>query len=350
MKNWLAGLFTAMVLLPAWVGADTLVLREDVPQRYVVERGDTLWNIANLFLNDPWRWEDIWWKNPQVDNPDLIFPGDVLYLTTVDGRPRLSLGERGLEANTVRLSPTVRVEPLAGAISTVPRELISSFLNRSLILSEVTLEDAAYVVRGDDGRLLLGQGDYLYARGDWGDERSVYEVFRRGETYTDQETGQLLGIEAIALGLGELELSQGDIGRVQLTQSQEDVRVGDRLVQVPRAAQSSSFLPAVPPLNLTGEILNVATGGQHIGQFDVVLLSRGQEHGIMEGHVFDVVRPGAHIRDPLNNDRLQLPEQRVGTLMVFRTFDRLSYGLILNAVNTIKLGDAVRSPETASMP
>lgn len=362
MKKWLLGPLAALSLVlmpPLW--ADTLQLREDVPERYTVQRGDTLWDIAALYLSEPWRWEDIWLINPELDNPHLIFPGDVLRLTWVDGEPRLTVAEREDrpvrlteddmdDDGVVRLSPAVRVQPLADAIPTVPRERISAFLNRSLIVSEEMLENAAYVVGGDEGRIVLGAGDRVYARGDWGEVGDTYEVFRRGERYVDSESGETLGVEAIALGLGELETLQGDIARVQLTQSQQNIRIGDRLLLISRESPSSVFTPAAPDPELTGRILNVADGGQLIGQFNVVLLNRGAADGVTEGHVFDIARPGEEIRDPLNNDVLQLPGDRSGSLMVFRVFDRLSYGLILNATNTIRVGDRIQSPELSSLP
>lgn len=362
MKKWLLGPLAALsvVLMPT-LWADTLQLRDDVPERYTVQRGDTLWDIAAMYLSEPWRWEDIWLINPELDNPHLIFPGDVLRLTYVDGEPRLTIDDRADrpvrlttddmdDDGVVRLSPTVRVQPLEGAIPTIPRERISAFLNRSLIVSEDTLDEAAYVVGGDEGRIVLGAGDRVYARGEWGEPGDYYEVFRRGERYIDSETGETLGIEAIALGLGELETLQGDIARVQLTQSQQNIRVSDRLLLVSRESPSSVFFPSAPDPEVRGQILNVADGGQLIGQFNVVLLNRGAADGVEEGHVFDVARPGEEIRDPMNNDVLQLPGDRTGSLMVFRVFDRLSYGLILTATNTIRVGDHIQSPDLSSLP
>lgn len=363
MKKWLIGPALSLSLLcapPLW--ADELTLRPDVPEQYIVQRGDTLWDIARMYLHEPWRWEDIWLINPQVDNPHLIYPGDVLRLTWVDGEPRLTIDERAEQTmrlteddmdddGTVRLSPRVRVETLDGAIPTIPRERISAFLSRSLIVSEERLDEAAYVVGGDEGRIVLGAGDRIYARGsDWGETGDRYEVFRRGERYVDAETRETLGIEAIALGMAELETRQDDIARVQLTQSRQNIRVGDRLLLISRESPSSVFFPAAPDRDLTGVILNKADGGQLIGQFDVVLLNRGAADGVTEGHVFDIARPGEQIRDPLNNDVLQLPGDRSGSLMVFRVFDRLSYGLVMNATNTIRVGDHIQSPELSSLP
>lgn len=361
MKNWLLGIVVATLMMPAL--ADRLIVRDDVPERYVVVPGDTLWDIATTFLHDPWRWEDIWYQNPQVDNPDLIYPGDVLGLRLVDGRRQLTVLERGDGADTltltedmaedgvVRLSPRVRVEALEGAIPTIPRERISAFLNNNQVLTQDTLEDAAYVVGGEEGRLVLGAGDRLFARGDWAAEGSVYEVFRRGERYYDEDTDELLGIEAISLGLGELELRQEDIARLRLTQSRQNIRVSDRLTLLQRESPSSVYFPSAPDnQDIQGSILNVADRGQLIGQYDVVLISRGAEDGLSEGHVLDIVRQGEEIRDPLNNDVLQLPGERAGNMMVFRVFDRLAYALVLDAVDAIAIGDQFQSPELSSLP
>lgn len=359
MKNWLLGIVLATLMMPAL--ADRLIRRDDVPERYVVVPGDTLWDIATTFLEDPWRWQDIWYQNPQVENPDLIFPGDVLGLRMVDGREQLTVLERGEDTLTltedmaddgvVRLSPRVRVEALGDAIPTIPRERISAFLNNNQVLTQDTLEDAAYVVGGEEGRLVLGAGDRLFARGEWADEGSVYEVFRRGERYYDEETDELLGIEAISLGLGELELRQDDIARLHLTQSRQNIRVSDRLTLLQRESPPSVYFPSVPDnQDIRGSILNVADGGGLIGQYDVVLISRGAQDGLEEGHVLDIVRQGEEIRDPLNNDVLQLPGERAGNMMVFRVFDRLAYALVLDAVDAIAIGDQFQSPELSSLP
>ena len=353
MRNLLIGLLlTLIATLPAV--ADTLRLRDDVPERYVVVEGDTLWDIATTFLEDPWRWEDIWYQNPQIDNPDLIFPGDVLALRFVEGEPQLVLEVRDGEVidgdpEEVRLSPRVRVEGVDAAIPTLPRSQIASFLNNNLIVGEQTFLNAPYVVGGEEGRLLLGEGHRVFARGDWADEGSQYEVFRRGERF-ENDDGELLGVEAIAVANAKLELVQDDIARLKLTRSSENVRVSDRLALTRRDSPSPNYFPSAPPSDLDGRILNVADGGQFIGRFDVVLLSRGREDGVTEGHLFDVTSIGDVIRDPITNEQLQLPGQRNGTVMVFRTFDRLSYALVMDSINTIAVGDRIIAPESDRLP
>lgn len=355
MRNWLIGLLVyAAVMMPA--AADTLSIRDDVPERYTVVEGDTLWDIAIMFLDDPWRWEDIWYQNPEVDNPDLIFPGDVLALRFVDDEPRLVLEFRdgepvdpAVDDGEVRLSPRVRVEGIEAAIPTIPRDRVSSFLTNNMIVSEDELDGAPYIVGGEEGRLLLGAGHSVFARGDWEDIGSVYEVFRRGERY-ENEDGELLGVEAIAVARGELELVQDDIARLQLVSSRENARISDRLALMRETSPSPDFFPSAPDEDIEGQILNVADGGQFIARFDVVLLSRGAADGVEEGHVFDVMTPGDQIRDPITNDRLQLPGERSGTVMVFRTFDRLSYALVMDSVNNMAVGDHIQAPEPSSLP
>lgn len=353
MRNWLIGLL-AMTAITVPALADTLRLHDDVPERYTVVEGDTLWDIATTFLQDPWRWEDIWYGNPQVDDPDLIFPGDVLALRFIDGGPQLVLEVRDGEVidgdpEEVRLSPRVRVEGVEAAIPTLPRSRIAAFLNNNLIIGENTFLNAPYVVGGEEGRLLLGEGHRVFARGDWADIGSRYEVFRRGDRY-ENDAGEFLGVEAIAVANAELELVRDDIARLVLTQSSENVRISDRLALTRRDTPSPHYFPGAPPGDLTGQILNSVSGGEFIGRFDVVLINLGRTDGIREGHLFDINSRGDVIRDPITNEQLQLPGDHNGTLMVFRTFDRLSYALVMDSTNTIAVGDQVLPPTSSRLP
>ncbi|MFC3851607.1 LysM peptidoglycan-binding domain-containing protein [Salinispirillum marinum] len=342
--------------------ADVTALREDVPERYVVQSGDTLWDIANRFLRSPWRWSDLWYQNPQIDNPHLIYPGDVIGLQWVDDSPRITTLARSPEADTVkltpdmaedgvvRLQPAVRFFPVDQAINAIPREYIQPFLSSNQIVDGTELAEAPYVISGEEGRIVLGGGDRFFARGDWSQEGVLYEVFRPGTTYRDPVTDAFLGIEAIALGQAEIETLQGDVARLYLINSRTNVRLGDRLLLSERQTNASRFIPSTPPEGLAGQIVDVADGLSMIGQFNVVLLNQGASAGMEPGQVFDIVRQGAVVEDPMTNEMIRLPEAQAGRLMVFRVFERMAYGLVLEATNTMAVGDRFQMPAIRNLP
>lgn len=361
MRKRLIGLLLASCIATV-AHADILSIREDVPERYVVQSGDTLWDIAELFLHSPWRWKEIWYQSPQITNPHLIFPGDIIGLQWFDGAPRLTIIERGLEAVTVRLTQdssekgVVRLQPSARyshvdqAIPAIPREYIQPFLNANQIVTGEELNAAAYVVSGEEGRIVIGAGDRLYARGDWVSDGEAYELFRAGEAYRDPVTNDFLGVEAIALGRADMEVIQGNVAKLHVVSSRSNIRLGDRLLLNERAHLEPTFFPASPPEGLTGQILSVAEGLSIIGQFNVVLLNRGEVDGVASGHVFDIMRQGEVVRDPINNQLIRLPEEQGGMMMVFRVFDRMSYALVMEATNTMNVGDRFRAPSIRRMP
>lgn len=361
MRKRLIGILLASCLA-GLASADITALRDDMPERYVVQSGDTLWDIANRFLHSPWLWSDLWYQNPQIENPHLIYPGDVIGLQWVGDSLRLTTLSRGPEANTVkltpdmaedgvvRLQPSVRFFPVDQAINAIPREYIQPFLSSSQILTGDELASAAYVISGEEGRIVLGGGDRFFARGDWSHDGVVYDVFRAGETYRDPVTNAFLGVEAIGLGQAEIEALQGDVARLHLVNSRTNVRLGDRLLVSERQPTISRFIPSTPPEDLQGQILAVADGFSIIGQFNVVLLSKGSADGMEPGQVFDIVRQGAVVQDPMTREMIRLPTTQAGRLMVFRVFDRMAYGLVMEATNTMAVGDRFAMPSIRRVP
>ena len=337
----------ALLLLAAGGLAQAEVqLRDGHPQTYTVTRGDTLWDISGKFLRQPWKWPEIWQVNPQVQNPHLIYPGDVLNLVYVDGQPRIVLN-RGESRGTIKLSPQVRSTPLAQAIPTIPLEKINSFLlSNRIVDSDTELSQAPYVVAGNAERVVSGAGDRLYARGNFveGGEGQVYGIFRQGKTYTDPQTGEVLGINADDIGTGEVVAEEGDIATLVLNRTTQEVRLGDRLLLTEERGVSSTFMPSEPSEPIDGLILDVPRGVSQIGQLDVVTLNKGRRDGLEEGNVLAVYKTGETVRDRVTGESVKIPDERAGLLMVFRTYDKLSYGLVPNASRQLAVYDKVRNP------
>ncbi|AJE19621.1 LysM peptidoglycan-binding domain-containing protein [Azotobacter chroococcum] len=319
-------------------------LRAGHPQSYTVVRGDTLWDISGKFLRAPWQWPQLWHVNPQIENPHLIYPGDVLSLVYIDGQPRLMLN-RGASRGTIRLSPQIRRTPMVQAIPTIPLEKINSFLLSNRIVDDAAeFEGAPYVVAGNAERVVSGAGDRVYARGDFSAGEAAYGIFRQGKTYVDPETKEVLGINADDIGTGEMVAEEGDIATLVLRRSTQEVRIGDRLFATEERAVNSTFMPSEPASPIDGVILDVPRGVTQVGNFDVVTLNKGSRDGLAEGHVLAVYKTGETVRDRITGEPVKIPDERSGLLMVFRTYERLSYGLILTASRQLAVMDKVRNP------
>ncbi len=319
-------------------------LKDGYPQRYTVVQGDTLWDISGKFLREPWQWPQIWHANPQIANPDLIYPGDSLVLSYVNGQPQLML-ERGGSRGTIKLSPHVRSTPVADAIPSIPLQSINAFLLSNRILdSTEAFQQAPYIVAGQGERVVSGMGDRIYARGTFDPAHASYGIFRQGKVYTDPVTHEQLGVNADNMGGGEIVATEGDIATLNLQRSSEEVRLGDRLFVSEERPVNSTFLPSAPSRAISGTILDVPRGVTQIGKYDVVTLDRGSRDGLQEGNVLAIYKTGETVRDRITGEQVKIPDERAGLLMVFRTYQKLSYGLVLNANRSLAVMDKVQNP------
>lgn len=321
-------------------------LRNDAPQTYTVQPGDTLWSIAGRYLDDPWRWRELWQQNPELRNPNLIYPGDVLEVYYApDGQPRLrrtAAGSSGDRA-TVKLLPQVRIEALTQPIPTVPRDTIESFLNNSLVLLENEWAGAPYVVGGNEERLSFGPGDRIYARGEF--DNSFYRAFRPGEPYLDPKTDEQLGFEVTYLADALLENSEDDPALLRLTEVKQGVQPGDRLF--PSDEQEDlvyQFLPHPVDEDTRGQIIASLGGGFLVGRYQTVVINLGDADGLEAGHVLATYSGGRVTDDPLTGQPVTLPPAQSGLVMVYRVFDRVSYALVMEASQAIRILDEVGAP------
>ena len=334
--------FAVVGLAGAPVYADDM-LAADHPEHYTVRKGDTLWDIAGRFLRDPWRWPDIWYVNPQVSNPHLIYPGDELELVYIDGKPQLRV-KRG--PRVVKLSPEVRATPWDGSIPTVPVDAIAPFLSRPYVLSQEELDAAPYIVDFVDEHIIGGSGQGAYVRSIDAAEPKKFDVVRPGGPYKDADTGEVLGYEAQYVGSSELQRT-GDPATVFLNRTQIEAIIGDRLLPVVGDEPISDFYPKAPETEVKGSIISVLNGVSQIGQYNVVVLDRGARDGLSPGTVLRVDQRGETIRDVVSKnprEKVTLPDEEAGLLMVFRTFDRVSFGLVMEATRAMHVLDRVRNP------
>lgn len=351
--------------------AEPIVLAPNHPERYVVVRGDTLWDISGRFLRDPWRWPEVWQGNPQVANPHLIFPGDVLMVSTIDGRPvmqvargpaavaagvtdggTVAITERpapiprdssGRPLSVVRLSPQVREIELEKAIPTIPMDAIRQFLEGSIVVGNGELDKAPYVVSFADEHMSGGTGYRIYVRGVKDSDVGRYMVVRPGKEYRDPDSGAKLGREALYLAGAELERI-GDPATMELVKGKREVLKGDRLIAGEPETFNYNFMPHAPAAETKGRVISVFDAVNQIGQHQVVVLNLGKRDGMEAGHVLAVFQDGEKVKDTVRGGSVKLPDERAGTVIVFRTFDKVSYALVTKAVRAIHINDRVKNP------
>ncbi len=387
----------------AQAGVPLSELSPDAPEEYKVKRGDTLWAISKVFLKSPWRWPELWGMNmDDIKNPHLIFPGQMLYLVRDGDRARLTTRKGG----TIKVSPRIRTTSLKeSAIPPVNLQAIQTFLDEPLIVDQETFAKAPRIVATEDKRVLLTQGDRAYARSGYGEEVSGeeyqlvvekgktrdYRVFREAVPLKDPSTGEVLGYEAQYVGKAYLVRSEGqekieaepgkptgedtytpnyeatthNVARTQLPDAKkgedesvlvpatidilgakEEMRTGDRLLPEPRR-DFGNYVPSAPAPDMKGQIVSVyGNGVTFAGQNNVVAINRGESDGIRRGHVFSLLRDRKLVLDKTDDSRpeMQLPGELNGLMMVFLTFDRVSYALLLETNSTVEVGDHFVAP------
>jgi len=378
VKNLLSlGAILALLVLAAPVYADTVALKSDHPDRYVVQKGDTLWDISARFLKDPWRWASVWTINEQIKNPHLIYPGDVILLTYVDGKPQLSVvrdekpapvpetvpqavaeeaittptsaieepaGETPTGMKVVRLRPKVHSEPIGAAIPTISPDAIVPFLTEPLAVGRSELDRAGYVTIGLDDRRALGDGSEFYARGlKKNSSAEYYQVFRQGQALKNPDTGETLAYEAQYLGDAKL-LVPGDPTKLVVTRVKQEILPTDRLLEAPEKAALPYYFPRAPDKNVKGSILAAINGLREFGPTTIVAISLGKREGMEEGHVLRIMRHVGVGKDPVTRRKYKLPDEETGLLMVFRVYDKVSYALIMDANRPVHIYDVVRTP------
>ena len=357
----------AIALFSAWIPffalspakAEDVQLQDNPPDRYTVQKGDTLWGISGKFLKQPWRWPEIWRMNrDQIKNPHLIYPGDVIVLDRPDGQWRLSVADK-----TVRVSPTVRIEPIEGeAIPSIPAGDLAAYITRPIITGPDGLPGAAKIIAASDNRVVRGEGDSVYAVDV--DERygTEWYIYRPGNVLRSYDSNEVLGYEMRYLGTARV-VRFGEVSRVLITSAREEILLNDLLIPAPREVLLN-YVPHAPEAPVEGRIIELYSGGAEAGRGFIVALDRGASDGLEAGNVLAIFHPLPVITDPrpyegpdimskLSDQTriiipptryLNIPPERSGLLFVFKVFGRVSYAVVLNTVEPVEVGDMVRKP------
>lgn len=348
MRKSIIFVLLACLVHPSSVLAQSeLTVQKDAPDKYIVQKGDTLWGIAGKFLKDPWRWPEIWRLNKeQVRNPHRIWPGDVIVLDRTTKPPKLAKA-----VDTIKLKPQVREESLPEqAIPAIPAKYIEPFLSRPLVIEKGGLDKAPRIVGSQRGTVYIGTGAVAYVSGLGDNKKPDWEVFRPGGPLIDPDTGKTLGFEALYLGSARLE-RPGEPATIRIVSAMQEISQGDRLLPSGPLV-SNQYAPHPPSYTLSGRIIAVVGGlsNGEGGRNSIVSINRGSQQGLEMGHVLALLRTGASIPDPqseLSRDsapRIRLPDERYGLAFVFRVFKQVSYALVMESSLPVAPGDTVRNP------
>jgi hypothetical protein len=373
-KHIITLLLMSCMVFPA--AAQDVQLRPDHPDRHIVVKGDTLWDISAKFLKDPWLWPKVWKMNrAQIKNPHLIYPGDVVLLDLSSGDPQLRLLRE-----TVTLEPGIREEPLEKeAVPTIAPNVIAPFLTQPLIIETDEEDEGAIIIGAKDNRVAMGPGSKIYIDEMQEETGRFWSIYRNGKTLTDPITKEALGIEAVYLGDAKV-LQYGSPATAEITRANQEIFTKDKLVVAPEEL-TTSFVPRSPEADIKGHILSMYGSLNEGARNSIITINRGSNHGLEPGHVLAIYREGQLVKNPkykkeskesklkelnfktrknedglteLNVDRdrnnapdpsmIKLPNERVGLMMVFRTFDRISYALVMQASEPINTLDLVQTP------
>lgn len=329
------------LLFSAWTLA-AVELNENVPETYIVKKGDTLWGISGMYLKEPWLWPELWDANPQIDNPHLIYPGDELYLVWIDGRPHLRM-RRGRD---VKLSPNMRVTPLDLAIPAIPLDQIGPWLIKNRVMDADEINSSAYIVAGDERRLISGPGDTIYGLGPFPDGERTYGIYRIGQNFIDPLTKEYLGYEVRDIGNAKLLSSNRDkVTQLEVTRIAEEVMNGDRLLPLEERVLDATFHPRAPDKEIEGGIMIAVEGGlTQIGDMSIVVINKGKRDGLQIGNVLAVYQAGRHVYDKISQTNVVLPDTRAGLAMVFEAYEKVSFAIILKTSRPLQVFDVVKNP------
>ncbi|HEY5739376.1 MAG TPA: LysM peptidoglycan-binding domain-containing protein [Gammaproteobacteria bacterium] len=337
---------------------ETIVYEPEYPETYIVQEGDTLWDISTVFLRDPWYWPEIWFKNPQIENPHLIYPGDTLAIIYVGGQRRVQLISRGEQGQLqqgqtaeglqiVKVNPRVRTQPIDATIPTIQIDRIRHLIARPMVIDPETLNNSAYVLASLDDHLINSINDKLYVRKlDTSSGSGRYQIYRPNRPIYDPDTSELLGYEAIYVGESKL-LLRGDPASVRVTNSEREILRDDRVMPIDNTAFERDFYPRPPNSEVSGRIVALLDAISQTGLYQTIAINLGQRDGLETGNILRISRIGVAIPDPAEPDprfRVKLPDEQIGMAMIIRTFEKMSYALVMEADFPITLNDYVESP------
>lgn len=350
-------LLGAMLSVAAF--ADILTLKEDHPETYTVVKGDTLWDISSVFLNSPWLWPRLWQANSQIENPHLIYPGDLLTLIWVDGEPQIT------RKQLKKLSPSPRLEEKREAIPTIPLATVAAFLSKDHIIDPQLIINAPRLLGDAKATPRFFAGDVFYAQGKY-DKYKLYGIYRLGDDYIDPVTEEFLGKELTFIGHSEVSKNPNVSGTAKITphdllKSAREARQGDLILPIPEhESLPAYFLPQPVPASVTGQLLGALNNASVIGKWDTVVINKGKRDNVTIGSMFSILQAGPAVLVGSNNIQYQedaskfeqmgdpdlmIPAERLGELIVFKVYDKVSIGLVMRSTGIMHANDKIQGLE-----
>lgn len=320
-----------------------LELVPDAPDRHIVVKGDTLWGISSKFLKDPYRWPEIWRLNDeQIRNPHRIYPGQVVLLDRSGTDPQLKLGK------LLKAEPRVYSEDIKDAIPAIPQNAIEPFLSQPLVIEGAAIDSPVRIVATEENRVNVGGGGRIYVKGIQKPAAPLWQMYRPGVPLKDPDNGQLLGYEAVYLGDARpaADVVEGEAMPLDVIRAKLEVGRGDSLMPAAKP-EIMSYVPHAPRAQVRGRIIGIYGGVGEAGKYSIVSISRGKADGLEQGHVLAIYRTGATVTNRFEIDKpesIRLPDERYGLLFIFRTFDRVSYALVMESSRPVYPGDTVQTP------
>lgn len=344
---------SAMLMSAAHANNPPPAIKADAPNRYIVKKGDTLWDISGRYLDSPWRWKEIWATNKQIKNPNLIYPNDILILCVIQGKTLIGVDtgegcarvEKQLTGNVV--SSTVSVTSTANSIPPLPWSAIQHWLDKTVIVNPQDFNTTPYILASKKGNLITASGDKVYAKGVPLIVGQRYGIYREGELYVEPKTQEVIGLEVTQVATGLVTSTETNgVSSLQLTDSYDkEVREGDRVFVELNNSIPPVFYPAPAIVSRGGMIVRVMDSISSAAKGSVVAINLGSTHGAKPGDVLTVYQKGALIRDTKDNDTpVRLPNEPSGMVMVFNTFDNISYAYVLDSELPLNVGDQLLPP------
>ena len=361
---------TIIAETPVEEPAEVVVYEPEYPETYIVQKGDTLWDISSVFLREPWLWPEIWFKNPQIENPHLIYPGDVLAIIYVGGAKKVQLMRRSDDSQVetivgttgtvtssvtpdtstikiVKLSPSVRAEPIDASIPSIPTEDLRHLLAKPILIGKEELDKAAYIISSVDEHLIISTDDKVYVRNlntQIGNGR--YQVFKPDKPLHDPVTGELLGYQSLHAGEAKL-LVAGDPATLLITSSVREILRGDKIIPIDNTNFERDYFPQPPYTYLKGRVIALLDAVSQLGRYQTFAINLGTRDGLQTGNLLRIRRIGDVIPDYAEADptfTIKMPDENIGMALVVRSFEKMSYALIMEADRPISLKDYVESP------
>ena len=313
------------------------LIKETARQQYTVVKGDTLWDISGQFLKHPWKWPEIWHENSQIENPHLIYPGDLITLNFVGGAPRLTL------TRNLNLSPEIKYLPHVSADEVVPLAVINRFLTYAQFRSFAEVNNAPSILSGADDQILIGLDDEFYTLATMRD--TEYGVFRQEDDYLDPITSDVLGVRLTHLGEARLVRQDEGVATLKAISAKQAFRRGDKILGTQQTILLEKMSPRAPAQSIEGHVLAIENMTLFAGQMDIIAINKGKQSGVQVGDILNIFSQSKAVQDDQGSLTIQLLDRRIGLAVVFSIYKKIAYAIVMKAVSPVQAGDILKSPE-----